>query len=140
MLVFFPWPARFFCRPGGCSRRWRRLDSDTNDLYRYSTGDPGNPSRHAQISLDVRDECRRSEVRAPCAVGVGHGGARRGVRIALAFVGAWTVTRVLGDVVRSLLPLILLAVAVYTFKKRFWFDACACSWRPHRNAVCIRCR
>lgn len=37
---------------------------------------------------------------------------------ALAFVGAWTVTRVPGDFVRSLLPLILLAVAVYTFKKK----------------------
>ena len=36
---------------------------------------------------------------------------------ALAFVGAWTVTRVPGDFVRSLLPLILLAVAFYTFKK-----------------------
>ena len=36
----------------------------------------------------------------------------------LAFVGAWTVTRVPGDFVRSLLPLILLAVAVYTFKKK----------------------
>ena len=37
---------------------------------------------------------------------------------ALAFVGAWTVTRVPGDFVRSLLPLVLLAVAVYTFKKK----------------------
>lgn len=37
---------------------------------------------------------------------------------ALSFVGAWTVTRVPGDFVRSLLPLILLAVAVYTFKKK----------------------
>jgi uncharacterized membrane protein YfcA len=37
---------------------------------------------------------------------------------ALAFVGAWTVTRVPADFVRSLLPLILLAVAVYTFKKK----------------------
>lgn len=37
---------------------------------------------------------------------------------ALAFFGAWTVTRVPGDFVRSLLPLILLAVAVYTFKKK----------------------
>jgi uncharacterized membrane protein YfcA len=36
----------------------------------------------------------------------------------MAFVGAWTVTRVPGDFVRSLLPLILLAVAVYTFKKK----------------------
>ncbi|QJD99978.1 TSUP family transporter [Massilia forsythiae] len=36
----------------------------------------------------------------------------------LSFVGAWTVTRVPGDFVRSLLPLILLAVAVYTFKKK----------------------
>ncbi len=36
----------------------------------------------------------------------------------LAFVGAWTVTRVPGDFVRSLLPLILVAVAVYTFKKK----------------------
>lgn len=37
---------------------------------------------------------------------------------ALSFVGAWTVTRVPGDFVRSLLPLILLAVAVYTFKDK----------------------
>jgi uncharacterized membrane protein YfcA len=37
---------------------------------------------------------------------------------ALSFVGAWTVTRVPGDFVRSLLPLILVAVAVYTFKKK----------------------
>jgi uncharacterized membrane protein YfcA len=37
---------------------------------------------------------------------------------ALSFAGAWTVTRVPGDFVRSLLPLILLAVAVYTFKKK----------------------
>jgi hypothetical protein len=36
----------------------------------------------------------------------------------MAFVGAWTVTRVPADFVRSLLPLILLAVAVYTFKKK----------------------
>lgn len=41
---------------------------------------------------------------------------------ALAFVGAWTVTRVPGDFVRSLLPLILLAVAVYTFKKKDFGD------------------
>jgi uncharacterized membrane protein YfcA len=34
------------------------------------------------------------------------------------FAGAWTMTRVPGDVVRSLLPLILVAVAVYTFKKK----------------------
>lgn len=37
---------------------------------------------------------------------------------ALSFVGAWTVTRVPGDFVRSLLPFILLAVAVYTFRKK----------------------
>lgn len=37
---------------------------------------------------------------------------------ALSFVGAWTVTRVPGDFVRGLLPLILFAVAVYTFKKK----------------------
>jgi uncharacterized membrane protein YfcA len=37
---------------------------------------------------------------------------------ALSFVGAWTVTRVPGDFIRSLLPLILLAVAVYTFRKK----------------------
>lgn len=37
---------------------------------------------------------------------------------ALSFVGAWTVTRVPGDIVRSLLPLVLVAVAVYTFKKK----------------------
>jgi uncharacterized membrane protein YfcA len=36
----------------------------------------------------------------------------------MAFGGAWTVTRVPADFVRSLLPLILLAVAVYTFKKK----------------------
>lgn len=37
---------------------------------------------------------------------------------ALSFAGAWTVTRVPGDFVRSLLPLVLLAVAIYTFKKK----------------------
>jgi uncharacterized membrane protein YfcA len=37
---------------------------------------------------------------------------------ALSFVGAWTVTRVPGDFVRSLLPFILLAVAFYTFRKK----------------------
>lgn len=37
---------------------------------------------------------------------------------ALAFVGAWTVTRIPGDFVRSLLPVILLAVAIYTFHKK----------------------
>jgi uncharacterized membrane protein YfcA len=37
---------------------------------------------------------------------------------ALSFVGAWAVTRVPGDFVRSLLPLILLVVAVYTFRKK----------------------
>lgn len=37
---------------------------------------------------------------------------------ALSFVGAWTVTRVPGDFVRALLPLILIAVAVYTFRKK----------------------
>ena len=37
---------------------------------------------------------------------------------ALSFVGAYTVTRVPGDFVRSLLPLVLLAVAIYTFKKK----------------------
>lgn len=37
---------------------------------------------------------------------------------ALAFAGAWTVTRIPGDFVRGLLPFILLAVAVYTFKKK----------------------
>jgi len=36
----------------------------------------------------------------------------------MAFAGAWIVTRVPADFVRSLLPLILLAVAVYTFKKK----------------------
>jgi len=36
----------------------------------------------------------------------------------LSFCGAWTVTRVPGDFVRSLLPLILVAVAVYTFRKK----------------------
>ena len=36
----------------------------------------------------------------------------------MAFAGAWTVTRVPADFVRSLLPLVLLAVAVYTFKKK----------------------
>ncbi|MGZ3182821.1 MAG: sulfite exporter TauE/SafE family protein [Telluria sp.] len=34
------------------------------------------------------------------------------------FAGAWTVTRVPADFVRALLPLILLAVAVYTFRKK----------------------
>ena len=37
---------------------------------------------------------------------------------ALSFVGAFTVTRVPGDFVRSLLPLVLLAVAIYTFTKK----------------------
>jgi uncharacterized membrane protein YfcA len=37
---------------------------------------------------------------------------------ALSFVGAWAVTRVPGDFVRGLLPLILLVVAVYTFRKK----------------------
>lgn len=36
----------------------------------------------------------------------------------LSFVGAWTVTRVPANFVRGLLPLVLLAVAVYTFKKK----------------------
>jgi uncharacterized membrane protein YfcA len=36
----------------------------------------------------------------------------------LAFAGAYTVTRVPADFVRSLLPFILLAVAVYTFRKK----------------------
>ena len=36
----------------------------------------------------------------------------------MAFVGAYTVTRVSGDFIRMLLPLLLLAVAVYTFKKK----------------------
>jgi uncharacterized membrane protein YfcA len=35
-----------------------------------------------------------------------------------AFLGAWTVTRVPGDFVRGLLPFILLAVAIYTFRKK----------------------
>ncbi len=37
---------------------------------------------------------------------------------ALSFAGAWTVTRVPGDFIRGLLPFILLAVAIYTFKKK----------------------
>lgn len=37
---------------------------------------------------------------------------------ALSFAGAWTVTRVPGDYFRLLLPVILIAVAVYTFKKK----------------------
>lgn len=37
---------------------------------------------------------------------------------AFAFLGAWTVTRVPADFVRSLLPVVLVAVAVYTFKKK----------------------
>lgn len=36
----------------------------------------------------------------------------------LSFVGAYTVTHVPADFVRSLLPCVLLAVAVYTFKKK----------------------
>ncbi|MDB5962455.1 MAG: hypothetical protein JWP59_3749, partial [Massilia sp.] len=36
----------------------------------------------------------------------------------LSFAGAWTVTRVPGDFFRLLLPVILVAVAVYTFKKK----------------------
>lgn len=37
---------------------------------------------------------------------------------ALSFAGAYTVTKIPGDFVRSLLPCILLAVAVYTYKKK----------------------
>ncbi|MES2900956.1 MAG: TSUP family transporter [Pseudomonadota bacterium] len=37
---------------------------------------------------------------------------------ALSFLGAYTVTRVPADFVRALLPLILIAVAVYTFRKK----------------------
>ena len=37
---------------------------------------------------------------------------------ALSFFGAWTVTRVPADFVRSLLPIVLVAVAVYTFRKK----------------------
>jgi uncharacterized membrane protein YfcA len=37
---------------------------------------------------------------------------------ALAFLGAWTVTRIPGGFVRALLPFILLALAVYTFRKK----------------------
>jgi uncharacterized membrane protein YfcA len=36
----------------------------------------------------------------------------------LSFAGAYTVTKVPGDFIRSLLPVILLMVAVYTFKKK----------------------
>lgn len=36
----------------------------------------------------------------------------------LSFGGAWTVTRVPGEFVRILLPVILLAVAVYTFRRK----------------------
>lgn len=37
---------------------------------------------------------------------------------ALSFVGAYTVTRVPADFVRALLPFVLVAVAVYTFRKK----------------------
>ncbi len=37
---------------------------------------------------------------------------------AFSFAGAYTVTRVPGDFVRGLLPFVLLAVAVYTFRKK----------------------
>jgi len=37
---------------------------------------------------------------------------------ALSFAGAWTVTRVPAEFVRSILPFILVAVALYTFKKK----------------------
>ena len=37
---------------------------------------------------------------------------------ALSFVGAYTVTRVPADFVRTLLPVVLVAVAVYTFRKK----------------------
>lgn len=36
----------------------------------------------------------------------------------LSFAGAWTVTRVPADFVRGLLPFILVAVAIYTFRKK----------------------
>ncbi len=37
---------------------------------------------------------------------------------ALSFAGAYTVTRVPADFVRALLPLVLIAVAIYTFRKK----------------------
>jgi uncharacterized membrane protein YfcA len=37
---------------------------------------------------------------------------------ALSFAGAYTVTKIPGDFVRTLLPCVLLAVAIYTFKKK----------------------
>lgn len=37
---------------------------------------------------------------------------------ALSFAGAWTVTRIPGDALRALLPVILVVVAVYTFMKK----------------------
>ena len=37
---------------------------------------------------------------------------------ALSFLGAYTVTQFSGDVIRSLLPVVLLAVAIYTFRKK----------------------
>ncbi|MDB5908609.1 MAG: hypothetical protein JWP34_2723 [Massilia sp.] len=37
---------------------------------------------------------------------------------ALSFAGAYTVSRIPGDFVRSLLPFVLVAVAIYTFKKK----------------------
>ncbi|WP_426194823.1 sulfite exporter TauE/SafE family protein [Massilia sp. DWR3-1-1] len=37
---------------------------------------------------------------------------------ALSFLGAWTVTRMPGDYFRLLLPVVLIAVAVYTFRKK----------------------
>lgn len=37
---------------------------------------------------------------------------------ALSFLGAWTVTHLPGDFFRAFLPVVLLAVAIYTFKKK----------------------
>jgi uncharacterized membrane protein YfcA len=37
---------------------------------------------------------------------------------ALSFLGAYTVTRVPGDFIRALLPVVLVAVAIYTFRKK----------------------
>lgn len=53
----------------------------------------------------------------------------------LSFVGAWTVTRIPGDFVRALLPFILLAVAIYTFRKKDFGSVHAPSLSGHLERV-----
>jgi uncharacterized membrane protein YfcA len=72
-----------------------------------------------------------NKLAAICGTAVAAGRYARSVRVAwntaapaavaafaLSFVGAWTLTRVPADFIRSLLPFVLVVVAVYTFKKK----------------------